>query len=442
MNAREYYHRVIDRLKNCFQLSHYVVATGNELVSEGYDPGFPAAAEPIDQLERLTLQRALQVHIPLIGEKSQSVLMPIDFEIFLAEENHTLYEDKTAQRKLLDQVIPVLHFLENLFRSRGMPYLLDYTPSGAHILFQNILGYRATEELGKIGYLEEDLIKACGYIDPGDIRRKYGVSLDAARVFSGLGKLAEYIAFLTMEAFKENASAGLLPVTISDSDDRCLNFDNSWSEGSPFMRSIRSPFSLHKKNQEKYGKVHEPPLVDVIGTYFDGNTASEETNVDFIFDCMWDLETAARHGQRFSGFIPCSNETLIDFIREYTSSDLYLFHQDFDSETDIPKGSALESAKKEKNIPDWTRQILFFPNPSALQPKKMIGLVYDFLIYAHWKPKHIANILRDIYQNPSFNWTQDFFKYPAEEKANFWARTYSAVALWKTGRLHIESYRT
>ena len=53
MNAREYYHRVIDRLKNCFQLSHYVVATGNELVSEGYDPGFPAAAEPIDQLERL-----------------------------------------------------------------------------------------------------------------------------------------------------------------------------------------------------------------------------------------------------------------------------------------------------------------------------------------------------------------------------------------------------
>jgi len=442
MNAREYYHGVIDRLKNCFQLSHYVVATGNELVAEGYDPGFPATAEPIHQLERLTLQRALQVHIPLIGEKSQSVLMPIDFEIFLAEENHTLYEDKTAQRKLLDQVIPVLHFLENLFRSRGMPYLLDYTPSGAHILFQNLLGYRATDELGKIGCLEEDLIKACGYIDPSDIRRKYGVSLDAARVFSGLGKLAEYIALLTMEAFKENVSAGLFPVTISDSDDRCLNFDNSWSEGSPFMRSIRSPFSLHKKNQEKYGKYHEPPLVDVIGTYFDGNTATEETNVDFILDCMWDLETAARHAQRFSGFIPCSNETLIDFIREYTSSDLYLFHQDFDSETDIPKGSALESAKKEKNIPDWTRQILFFPNPSALQPKKMIGLVFDFLIHAHWKPKHIANILRDIYQNPSFNWTQDFLKYPAEEKANFWARTYSAVALWKTSRLHIESYRT
>jgi len=439
MNDREYYHRVIDRLKNCFQLSHYVVATGNELVWEGYDPAFPAAAEPIHQLEHLTLQRALQVHIPLIGERSQSVLMPIDFEIFLGEENHMLYEDKSAQRKLFDQVIPVIHFLENIFRSRGMPYILDYTPSGAHILFQNLLGYRATEELRKIGYLENDLIKACSYIDLDDIRRRYGISLEAASVFSGLGKIAEYIALLTMETFKGNASMGLFPVTISDSEDRCLNFDNSWSEGSPFMRSIRSPFSLHKKNQEKYGKYQQSPLVDVIGTYFDGNTANEETNVDVILDCMWDLEKAAGHAQRFSGFIPCSNETLIDFIREYQSSDLCLFHQDFDGEDDIPKGLALESAKNEKNIPDWTRQILFFPNPSALQPKKMIGLVYDFLIYAHWKPKHISNILRDIYQNPSFNWTQDFLKYPAEEKANFWARTYSAIALWKTGRLHIAS---
>ncbi len=71
------------------------------------------------------------------------------------------------------------------------PYLLDYTPSGGHILFQNILGYRATKELMNIGYLENDLIKACNFIDKNDIRRQFGVSLDAARIFSGLGKSAE-----------------------------------------------------------------------------------------------------------------------------------------------------------------------------------------------------------------------------------------------------------
>ncbi|MGD8443105.1 MAG: hypothetical protein PVI94_06375, partial [Desulfobacterales bacterium] len=108
----------------------------------------------------------------------------------------------------------------------------------------------------EIGYLEEDLIQACIYIDQNDMRRRYGISLDASRVFSGLGKIAEYISLLTMEAFRHNASKGMLPVTISDSLERCINLDNTWSEGSPFMRSIRSPFSLHKKNQEKYGKFH------------------------------------------------------------------------------------------------------------------------------------------------------------------------------------------
>jgi hypothetical protein len=435
MNAQEYYQRVIDRLKNCYQFSHFLVAAGNELAGEARDPIFPAIAAPVDQLEKLTVQRGLQVHLPVIGERSQSVLMPLDFEIFMSGENHKLYQDKETQRTYFKQIFSVIRFLEDLLRARGIPYLLDYTPSGGHILFQNLLGYRATDKLKQIAYLEEDLIKACRFVDPHDIRRWYGVSLNAAAVFNGLTKLAEYISLLTMKRFQDNASKGLFPVSIADSLDRCINFDNSWSEGSPFMRCIRSPFSLHKKNQEKHGQYHQPPLVDVIGTYFDGEVADEESDLDLILDCMWDLAKAADHAQRFSGYIPCSNETLIDFIAEYESSDLCRFHRDFEMQEDVARGHALECARREVNLPDWTKHILYHPNPAALQPQKLMGLVYDFLIHAHWKPKHIANVLRDMYQNPSFNWTQDFLRYPAEEKANFWARTYGAVALWKTGRL-------
>ena len=437
MNAQRYYQRVIDRLKNCYQFSHFFIAAGNELADEALDPIFPAIAEPVDQLEKLTVQRGLQVHIPVIGKRSQSVLMPLDFEIFMAGENHKLYEAKDTQRTYFKQIFSVIRFLEDLLRARGIPYLLDYTPSGGHILFQNILGYRATDKLKQIGFLEQDLIKACRYVDPHDIRRWYGISLDAAAVFSGLTKIAEYISLLTMKRFQDNDSEGLFPVAIADSYDRCINLDNSWSEGSPFMRCIRSPFSLHKKNQEKHGQFNQQPLVDVVGTYFDGRVASEEVDLDLILDCMWDLEKAADRAQQFSGFIPCSNETLIDFIGEYESSDLYRFHQDFESQEDMARGYALKNARKEENLPDWTKHILYHPNPSALQPQKLIGFVYDFLIHANWKAKHIANVLRDMYQTSSFNWTQDFFRYPAEEKANFWARTYSAVALWNTGRLNV-----
>ena len=435
MLPQDYYNQVFDRLNNCFEHYDYFIATGVELADEGCDPSFPALTAPLDQLAHYTIERALQVHLPVIGARSRSVLMPIDFEIFLGDDNHRLYLEKETQKKYFAQIRPVADFIEQIFRSRGLPYLLDYTPSGGHFLFQNQLGEPATQALVGIGYLEEDLIKACNYIDPHDPRRKFGVALDAARAFSGLGKLTEYIALLTMDAFQDNEAKGLYPVTISDSIERCINLDNTWSEGSPFMRSIRSPFSLHKKNQEKYGNDHQPPLVDVIGAIYDGRDIEQEKDMDVIIDCMWDLKQAATHAQSTTGIIPNSNETLIEFIIEYQKSDLYAFHQEFDGEPDLPRGKALLDAKYEPNIPDWARSILYNPNPLALQPKNLIGFVYDFCIHANWKPKHIANVLRDLYQDPAHGWTQDFFKYPAEEKANYWARVYSAVALWRTGSL-------
>jgi len=437
MNAQEYYSGVIDPLRQCFRYSHYVVATGNELIDSGVDSLFPAVAEPVRELEYLTINKALQVHIPLVGERSQSVLMPLDFEIFLDGDNHKIYADKEAQKTYFKQVLPVASFLEDVFRSRGIPYLLDYTPSGGHILFQNILSHSFIREIMDIGFLEEDLVTACTYTDPNDIRRWYGVSLNAARVFSMLGKIAEYIALLVMKAFKDNTSKGFLPVTISDCLDHCINMDNTWNEGSPFMRCIRSPYSLHKKNHEKYGKYNFAPLVDVVGAYYDGKTLQADTDIDGIIDCMWDLEKAACHSKELQWSIPCSNSSLIHLVHEYKASDLYEFHRDFERQESLPRGQAIERAKRELNIHDADRDVLFAPNPSALQPKKLIGFVRDFLLHANWKPRHIANILRDLYQNPSFNWAQDFFKYPSDEKANFWARTYSATAMWNSGKLDV-----
>ncbi|MBU2573743.1 MAG: hypothetical protein KKH28_06695 [Elusimicrobia bacterium] len=437
MTPQEYYSKVIGKLKNSFRGCHYVAAAGRELLADGWDPSFLVAVEPVDQLEKFTVGKGMQVHLPIVGERSRSVLMPLDFEIFLLGENHKLYTDKESQRYWFKQMAPVFRFVEDYFRKRGLPYLLDYTPSGAHLLWQNPLGTRAAAELEGIGFLEQDLIRACLYTDMNDIKRRWGISLEAARMFSGLGKLAEYVALLTISAFKDNEAKGALPITVSDSIDRCINFDNSWAEGSPFMRSLRSPFSLHKKNHDKYHMFHLPPLVDVVGAWFDGNTVVEEPDMDRIVDCMWDLGKAAAHAGRFSGIIPAADGSMMDFVREYRRSALFEVHQEFDGTEELPRHEALERAKRDGRITGFARHILFNPNPMALQPKNMMGFVYDLLIYAEWKPKHIANVLRDFYIDPRYGWNMDFFKYPAEEKANFWTRTFSSLALWKTGKLSI-----
>ena len=135
MSPQEYYSKVIDKLKNSFKGFHYVVAAGKELLSDGWDPNFLVAVEPVDQLEKFTVQKGMQVHLPVIGERSKMVLMPMDFELFFAGENHILYTDKNAQLYWFKQIKPVCYYIENIFKSRGLPFLLDYTPSGGHILW-------------------------------------------------------------------------------------------------------------------------------------------------------------------------------------------------------------------------------------------------------------------------------------------------------------------
>ncbi len=436
MNAQEYYNRVYDKLVNCFEYNGIITTIEKDFIKDGCDPAFPVKHFYKDKLSYLTKEKGYQVHLPVIGKNSQSVLMPLDFEIFLSDDQYKLYSDKEAQKHYFGLTVPVINFIKKIFTDRGMPFMLDYTPSGGHILFHNPMYQRSTKEIQKIGWLEDGVRRSCGRRVQHQIMRQNGTSLDAASVFSGLGRLAEYIAFLTMNEFKNNQNEGKLPVTISDTEIHCINLDNSWGEGSPWMRSIRSPFSLHRKNQEKYGRFDQPPLVDVVGGVFNGNEMKGEITTDRAVDCMWDLWYAAENSEQFDGYIPSSNDTIIDFIEEYKKSDLYAFHCDFDKQTDLGPGEALYRARKESNVPDWSKYVVDNPNPMAVQPINIKGLVYDFTIRANWHPKHVANLLRDIYSNKSFGWVQDFYDaYPADEKANFWARTFGAFAYWQTDRL-------
>ena len=149
-----------------------------------------------------TLQeRELQVHLPIIGKNSQSVLMSIDFEICLSEDNCKLYSDKETQREYFSQTIPVIDVIKRIFTDGGMPFLLDYAPSGGDILFHNPLNHRYSAELNKIGYMENDVIKVCNQKIPDNPRRHNCTFLEAASVFSILTKIAEHISLLAMKEF-------------------------------------------------------------------------------------------------------------------------------------------------------------------------------------------------------------------------------------------------
>ncbi len=429
MQPRKYYKTVQNQLKNCFANSDCAIAIEKELIKEGYSKDFPKMITIKENLDYLTQNRAFQVHLPIIGEGNQTVLCPMDFEIFLSGNQYKLYADKETQRGYFKETVPVINFIKKIFTDANVPFMLDFTPSGGHILFNVDVDSDAGKALQQIGCLEE------GMLDSG---LRHGVTQKAMLTFSGITRIAEYVALKTLEAFKNDERDGKLPVTVSDSAENCINIDNSWCEGAPHARSIRSPFSLHKKNIEKYKMYNEPPLVDVVGGVFDGRTFHHEADIDNVIECMWDLQKASDWSQNFDGVIPFADNALVGFIEGYKKTALYKFHREFDSTEDLPFGKALEQARQVTIIPDWSKDILYNPDPRVLQPINMMGFIYDFVIFAKWKPKHVANIMRDIYLDSSFNWAQDFVdSSPADEKANFWTRTFAAIAYWKTGALQI-----
>lgn len=429
MEPREYYRRVLDKIKKCFEHSGCAISIEKELISEGYPKDFPKLITSKKNLDYLTLERGFQIHLPIIGEGCQTVLCPMDFEIFLGEDQEKLYTDKETQKAYFKQTLPIIEYIINIFKERSMPFLLDYTPSGGHLLFHVDVNSRAGKALQSIGSVEKGMMESS---------LKHGITEKAMLTFSGITRLAEFVALKTVIAFKDNEAEGNLQVNVSDSAEKCINIDNSWCEGAPHTRSIRSPFSLHKKNIEKYKKVGEAPLVDVVGGYFDGRNYFCEASVDTVIDCMWDLEKAAEWSASFTGTIPFANDSMVKCVEEYKNSGLYKYHKDFDITEDIPEGKALEYARNEKSVPDWARDILYNPNPRALQPVNMIGFIHDFVISAKWKPRHVANIMRDLYMDSTFEWVQDFVdSSPADEKANFWVRTFGAIAYWQKGQLKI-----
>lgn len=433
MDVRQYYTRVLPRLEACFRPFHYVVGSGNELLAEGWDPALPVEVAPVEDLARLTVGKGLQVHLPVIGRDSGCVLMPLDIDVFLGGDTGLLYRDRASHRDWFFKGLPVVRFVERELRRFGIAHVLDFSPSGAHFLWLNRAGSPAARALASIGFVEDDLARACRRRDPGDIKRRFGVSPEAAAVFSGLGKLAEFLGLRALTQI----DGGDLPVALGDSLERCVNFDVSWAEGSPFMRSLRSPYSLHRKNRDRHGFADAPALVDVVGSWFDGERAIEEPDIERVLGVMWDLEAAAEHAERFPEEIPEAGENVEGLVGAYRDSPLAGFHAAFESEALPPVGEAVAAVRREAGLSGDSRALLAVPNPAALQPLRLRAFVKDLTLGAGWAPRRVAGVLRDLYADPAHRWHIDFEKNPPEEKADFWTRVFAAQALTEAGRLGV-----
>jgi len=428
VDKHEYYSAIFPRLANSFDHASWVLAQGPELIRRGWDPdGLLVTVEPIGHLYDLSVKDGMEVFLPVIG-KNKTVLAPIDFEIFLSHETWKIYADAKSQGYYHNvHIKPISDFFESLLQGFQIPYLLDLTPSGGHILFHAEQGTNAYRELASIGWLEQELVEAYIYRDADDLKRSEPCGFEAGSVFSGIGRLWNYASLLAKEFFKDAE----LPITICDSEDKCVNIDNSWQADPAYMRILRSPYSLHRKNIHKHNMPGNP-LCDVIKTHFDGQIAHTNEDLQQLVQNMWDLEQAAIQSDQFSGHIPVANDSLIPLIRQYQQSKLYEFVSDFDRTPDLQTGEGLHRARNDPRLSEKSRSVIEIPYPRMMQPntiKKFVRNMTDI----GWHPKHIACLMNDLYTQPQHNWRTNWLKYTSRTRANYWARTYSAINLIEAG---------
>ncbi len=209
---------------------------------------------------------------------------------------------------------------------------------------------------------------------------------------------------------------------MSDPEQKSVNLDISCYGDPAFMRIIRTPFSLHKK-RSKYIQGAEP-LADVM--FCDHTNPRREINFDHHIDCMWDLELAVQHSESFSGYIPYANENLIPLINEYRQSQLFIFHEEFFGEKDLPRQEAFTKALRDNRLHEKTRNMLYYPNPRALDPKTLLKFIADLRSH-EWRPREIGNLIADLYEQPQHSWNNNWYKYPSRTKGNFWSRIYCGL---------------
>lgn len=435
MDQKEYYSSIFDKLENTFSKSDWVLGYGSELIAHGWDPKkLLVTVEPIQNLRKLSANWELEVFLPIFAQKCDYVLAPIDFEIFLSDANYTLYSERHSQLHYFKKyIMPVAKFFEETLQSFGIPYLLDLTPSGGHILFYVKKDTPSYSALESIGWLEPELADAYNFTDPTDLKRNPAAGFRSGSVFSGIGRIWHYICMCV----KEKARNLGLPVTICDSEHKCMNMDNSWAAFPGYMRIIRSPFSLHKKNIYKYIQSSEP-LCDVIQVEYDGKNEFRCDDYNYLTKCMWDLDMAVEHSKKVTGTIPTDFDRLVPLIRDYyMSSPIYDFDSSFDHTPNLAPQEACHRAVNDHRISSNDQHMIKYPNPRVLQPrilKKFIGNLLEI----GWAPKHIGNLITDLYLQPQHNWKENWNKNIASTRANYWARALGSDYLHDNGYLSVK----
>jgi hypothetical protein len=339
-------------------------------------------------------------------------------------KNAYLVDDRTKVYFKLEEIYQRIKEIYNRYK---INYISIQTGQGYHFVFK--LPYENPLH-NKLVSLSDIEISLKGKYKVTTTRRKKVVSETSARGFHNAGRIIEYFAHILLQNMHSYKG---LPVVFSDVSignyREAISIDLSMYGDPIYLRDIRVPFSSYQKHKiyskfkSSVGNIH--PFI-VLPREING---VEYFSYKDLLSMRTDVKKVVEYSDNVNCLIPSVGENFEVVLSDYQNSVLYKIHKNFDSvDHDNPNIWYKTYDKFDINIlPPCVRHCLIEPNDHLLKPTNLQTLT-RVLLKLGWHPKHIAGLVRSKYER-NYGWGEEWFKYDASSRANFYVRIYSDLLL-------------
>jgi len=399
----------------------YLVGVSEKFVREKISPTvyFSVSREQFDWLleKNVDLFRAVW--------DRENILGILDIEYFNLNYPGEAYFNP---QKIFYQMEDIYQRIVRLFTDLGMNYLSIMTGQGYHFSFRISKKSPVFSQLASLGYLE-DTLKAKYNTTQG--RRKHIVSTGEGMAFQGMGLLLEYFVGLLFKNLRFGYTG--IPVVVGDlatGQHEAFSLDLSMYGDPIYMRDVRCPFSLYQKHKiftTKFGSdtARQIPVLITL-------PRTSHRTLDDLLSIRRDFNKAISLAENVSTAIPENSAGLSRLISSYKRSQLFRFHKFYNqTKVDDPgKWPTTYDFFNPQILPPCIAHCLREPNPHILKPTNIQNLVRT-LLKLGWHPKHIGGLVRSKLER-DYGWGNEWFKYDAATRADFYCRLYSGLLF--TGR--------
>lgn len=328
--------------------------------------------------------------------------------------------------RVFTRLEPIYRKIMAVYQRYGMHPLVLTTGQGYHFVFRVRRDSPGYDQLGEVGHLNESLSTKYG-ISSG--RRHRYVSYDYGLAYDGLGRVMEHFVY---ELIRECATVTDLPLVCTDvavgpgqNGREAVSLDLSAFGDPVYMRDIRCAFSTHQKHKVQVYKVGEdiaksiPVQITIPRTIL---------TIEQLLHMRRHFRDTADYAAGLSCRIPIYSEEFATLIGEYRAGKLYEFHQSFDSRVFTCRDDYCNLIHQlDLNaLPPCVRHCLEQPNPHLLRPTNLQSLVRVLTSWG-WHPRDIAGLVWSKYENPGYHWDEDWTRYDAASRANFYVRMFAGM---------------